>query len=149
MPTTYVVLISLLLAGVVGILAVWGVVVIESSTWLNTPGPTGDGSSSSPRPTATPPPRKPSIERSETNSTVSITVQANPARPLAYTVEPVNGSSRLVKLTVLYEQSLDDSELAILKYVDSVSSTPTPELAPQSPDDPAWIAKIHDLQEKL
>lgn len=149
MPTMFVLVISLLLAAIVGILVVWGSTVFFES--ISTPDPLGARNSGSPPNEEIWSPKKPSIERSEKNSMASITVQANPDRPLAYTVEPVNGSSRLVKLTVLYEQSLDDSELAILKYVDSDSKwwDPASNETVNGVDDPAWIARVNTAREKL
>lgn len=109
-----------------------------------TPDPTGGLNSASLLVQETSPEQQPSIERSKTSSTVSITLQANPARPVVYTVERWNGGARLRKLTVLYEQSLDGLESAILRSVDSG-------LPPQAPvltgvDDPTWIERVraHD-----
>lgn len=125
------------------IAALMASLAIAFFVWDATQDPHGDESSLSQSPEGTWSPRKPSIVRSATNSTASITVPANPARPLVYSVEPVSGSSRLVKLTVLYEQSLDDLESAILKSADL-------DLKPSEPitgvDDPQWIAKIEQMR---
>lgn len=92
-------------------------------------------------------PRKPSIERSATNSMALITVPANPDRPLAYSVEPLNGSSRLVVLTAVYEQSLDASESAILKSNDFASSPPPTEPPIEGVDDPRWMGMVEAKRE--
>lgn len=109
---------------------------------------TGEKSSPLPSVVTTSSPRKPSIERSETNSTVLITVQANPARPLVWSEEPVNGSTRLVKLTVVYERSLDDSESAILKSGDFALRHEAPDPF-DDVDDDRWIARVKAHQENL
>lgn len=141
MPTMFA--LSTLAAAVVGVLALTtgiAFLLVNGIQDLR-----GDLSFLEPSGEATWSPRKPSIERSATNSTASITVQANPARPLAYSVEPVSGSSRLVKLTVLYEQSLGASESAILKSDDFVLKPEEPPLT--GVDDPRWIGKVEQKYE--
>jgi hypothetical protein len=105
----------------------------------------GDESSSLPRTEEIPSQWKPSIERSVTNSTASITVPANPHRPLVYSVEPLSGSERLLKLTVLYEPWADDSVSHILKSVES-ASTQEPTIL-EGVDDPRWLDRIARLRE--
>lgn len=124
------------------------VVMVAIAYWSASriPVPPGARSSGEPSSEAISSLRKPSIERSATNSTASITVQANPARPVAYTQELVNGSRRLVKLTVLYEQSLDDSELATLRFVDSASKQEPVEYT--DPEDPAWLDKVKEANKQ-
>ena len=139
MWTTYAPAISLLVGLVV--VVTLAIVFFERT---RTPAPTGaESSPSAPRT----PVEQPSIERSPTSSTASITVQANPARPLVYTVERLNGSERLRKLTVVYEQSLDGLESAILRSDDFDSSTETPIL--EGVDDPAWLDRVARAREKL
>lgn len=130
------------IALVVGLLILWA---IESTAGIGTRGRTGAPSLGSRRGPEISPVLQPSIEQSKTNSTASITVPANPDRPLAYTVEPWNGSARLRVLTVVYEQSLDASESATLRSVDSDSRTPSFD----SPDDPSWLAHINQRRGTL
>lgn len=120
--------------------------VIASFVLRRTPAHRGGGSSPTPEPQATWQPRKPSIERSATNSTASITVPANPHRPLAWSVEPLSGSGRLVKLTAVYEQSLDASESAILRSVELGSMQPS-EAMPllRDVDDEAWLSRVRGM----
>lgn len=107
--------------------------------------PTGDAKQSSADDAAMTPVWQPSIERSPTSSTASITVQANPDRPLAYTVERLNGSERLRRLTVVYEQSLDASESRILRSEDYDLRTPTFD----GVEDPRWHEIVRSKRESL
>ena len=129
------------------VLALWTALLltgIRFFTSRRTPAPTGGGSSGWRQGQTISPEQLPSIERSQTSSPVSITLQANPDRPVAYTVEPWNGGGRLRRLTVVYEQSLDASESAILRSVDS--GLPHQETPLQDVDDPRWLEKVrqHD-----
>lgn len=111
--------------------------------------PTGASNSGSLLVRETSPEQQPSIERSKTSSTVSITLQANPDRPLAYTVERWNGGERLRKLTVVYEQSQEGLASAIVK---SDASASPPRLAPLSDvNDPAWTERVrsHDMDDGM
>ena len=134
------------LTGILVGLAMVFMVAIGYWSASRTQAPLGARSSAEPSSEEISSPRKPSIERSEKNSTASITVQANPARPVVYTQELVNGSRRLVKLTVLYEQSLDDSELATLQFVDSASKREPVEYT--DPEDPAWLDKVKEANKQ-
>ena len=106
---------------------------IGYSARTDTPDPTG--ALTSPEPT--PPVAKPSIERSLTSSSVSITVQAEPEPPLVYSLEPVPGSWPLQRLTVLYVPSLVDLGFPTPPSSDSEPSSPTLEV-----DDDEWIARV-------
>lgn len=143
MWTTYAPAISLLLGLVVVV-----TVAIVFFTRTATPAPTGDENSPS---APMMPVAQPSIERSPTSSTVSITVQANPDRPLAYTVERLNGSERLRALTVVYEESPGALESAILRSDAFASSTDDPPAEPvvDGVDDPRWLARIQEMRTKL
>ena len=144
MPTTYELLTWMAVAGVVGVVVA---LAIAFSVAIGTPARTGEPSGGEPEPPETPTPSPVSIERSATSSTASITVQANPARPLVFTAEPASGSARLVKLTVVYEQSLDDLELATLRSVDSDSKQD--ELPLGGVDDERWINKVNQARGNL
>lgn len=121
-------------------LAAWG--ATEFSGRTRTPDPPGGRSSPSPSAPKTSPHKPPSIERSPTNSTVSITVQAEPDPPLVYSVEPVNGSERLLKLTVVYVPLLDVLEFPTPRSADSDWNW-RPAL---SPDSPEWADHIRKMQ---
>ena len=112
---------------------------------IRTLDPPGDESSSNADDAGTTPVWQPSIERSPTSSTASITVPANPDRPLAYTVERLNGSERLRRLTVVYEQSLDDLESRTLRSAGFDSRTPTFD----GVEDPRWHEIVRQRRESL
>lgn len=117
------------------------VMVAIAFYWVGlTRGPRGAKSLPEPFGVGTWSPRKPSIVRSATNSTASITVPADPAHPLAFFVEPASGSGRSVKLTVLYEQSDAAMESLIRKSDDFASRPDAPTF--KGVDDPAWLSRV-------
>lgn len=61
----------------------------------------------------------------KTNCTALIMVPVDPGQPVAYTVEPENGSLHWRQLTARYAPSPDDSARPTLKFVGCGSATPT------------------------
>jgi hypothetical protein len=137
MPTMYVLAISLLLVAV----ALPAIVFFGSIATQALP---GVQSSPPPLPEGTSSHIKPSFERSETNSSASITLQVSPDPPLVYTVEPVSGGWPWHRLTVHFVPSPADLGLPTLPSDVSGSSSPAAPSDPERPGTAAWLDARED-----